>query len=308
MKGRDWAAFWGLGLIWGSSFLWIKVAVQDVGPFALVGWRLLIGLVGLGVVLLVRRPRLPRDRRTLGLLALLGITNTALPFVLISWGEQTIDSAVASILNGTVPLFAMILAHRVMAEERITSWRVGGLVAGFLGVVVLMAGEVGPGGFRQGVLGQAAVLAAAVLYAWSAVFARRNLHGIQPVVQAFLPLVAADVFIWAGGLALEPQRLIPTTGLALVWLGLLGSCTAYLLCFFLLHRVGPTRTAVVTYVFPVVGLVLGVVFLREPVDGRLLLGAALVVAGILVVNGEATLRALRRAPTVWVGAADVGGK
>ena len=311
MKNRDWAAFWTLGLIWGSSFLWIKIAVQDVGPFTLVGWRLLIGLLGLGVVLLVRRPTLPRDRRVLGMLALLGITNTALPFVLISWGEQSIDSAVASILNGTVPLFAMVIAHRSMAEERITASRLGGLLTGFLGVVILMAGEMGPAGVRQGVLGQAAVLTAAVLYAWSAVFARKNLHGQNPMVQAFLPLIVADLFIWTGAVALEAPALVPTsslTWLALLWLGLLGSCVAYLLYFYLLHSIGPTRAAMVTYVFPVVGLVLGVVFLQETVDLSLLLGAALVVVGILIVNGAATVQEWRRRPADKVApSAEAGG-
>jgi len=256
----------------------------------------LIGLLGLVLVLLARRPPLPRDRRLLGMLALLGLTNTALPFVLISWGEQSIDSAVASILNGTVPLFAMVLAHRSMAEERITASRLAGLLTGFFGVVILMSGEIGPGGFRQGVLGQAAVLAAAMLYAWSAVFVRRNLHGLNPIVQASLSLIVADLFIWTGAVA---PALVPTTSLtwlALLWLGLLGSCVAYLLYFYLLHSVGPTRASLVTYVFPVVGLVLGVVFLQETVDLTLLLGAALVVAGILVVNGAATIREWRRRP------------
>jgi drug/metabolite transporter (DMT)-like permease len=271
----------------------------------------LIGVLALGVVVLLRRPALPRDRRVLGMLALLGLTNTALPFVLISWGEQTIDSAVASILNGTVPLFAMVIAHRSMADERITASRLTGLLTGFAGVVILMAGEIGPGGFRQGVGGQVAVLTAALLYAWSAVFARKNLHGLTPIVQAFLPLIVADLFIWTAAVALEAPALVPTTSLtwlALLWLGLLGSCVAYLLYFYLLHSVGPTRATLVTYVFPVVGLVLGVVFLQETLDLSLLLGAALVVAGILAVNGPATVRALRQRSADSAGASVEEGR
>jgi drug/metabolite transporter (DMT)-like permease len=229
------------------------------------------------------------------MLALLGLTNTALPFVLISWGEQSIDSAVASILNGTVPLFAMVIAHFALEDDRMTRARVAGLILGFLGVVVLMSGELKPGEIGQGGLGQLAVLVAAVLYAFSSVFARKNLHGLSPVVQSFVPLVVADLFIWTGALAIEAPVLVPTTRLtwfALMWLGLLGSCIAYLLLFTLLHRVGPTRTTMVTYVFPVVGLVLGIVFLHEPVTPSLLVGAAMVVASILVVNGSTLLRSL----------------
>jgi len=295
MKLRDWVTFWTLGLIWGSSFLWIKIALDNVGPFTLVAWRLLIGVAGLALVVLFRRPTFPRGRRIYGLLALLGLTNTALPFLLISWGEQSIDSAVASILNGTVPLFAMVFAHFALQDDRMTRARVAGLILGFLGVIVLMSGELAPGGFGVGGLGQLAVLLAATLYAFSSVFARKSLHGLPPVVQAFLPLIVADLFIWTGAVAIEAPAIVPTTGLtwfALSWLGLLGSCAAYLLYFSLLHRVGPTRTTMVTYVFPVVGLVLGIVFLQEPVTPSLLIGAAMVVAGILVVNGSTLLRSL----------------
>src|SRR3972149_4353401 len=198
MKLRDWVTFWTLGLSWGSSFLWIKIALDNVGPFTLVAWRLLIGVAGLALVVLFRRPTFPRGLRIYGLLALLGVTNTALPFLLISWGEQSIDSAVASILNGTVPLFAMVFAHFALQDDRMTRARVAGLILGFLGVIVLMSGELAPGEVRAGGLGQLAVLAASILYAFSTVFARKNLHGLSPVVQSFVPLVVADLFIWTG--------------------------------------------------------------------------------------------------------------
>ena len=287
MKPREWGLFITLGLIWGSSFLWIKIAVAEIGPFALVSWRLLFGLAGLALVVLVRRPEFPRDRRLLGALALLGITNTALPFALISWGEVTIDSAVASILNGTVPLFAMIIAHFSLHDDRMTVPRVVGLVIGFVGVVVLMARDIGPQGVQQGVVGQVAVLVAALLYAGSSVFARRTLRGVSPTVQAFLPLLSAEAFVWGGALLTESPRLVPQQGstwLALAWLGILGSCVAYLLYFSLLQSVGPTRATVVTYVFPVVGVILGVLFLKETIDAHLVGGALLIVAGIAAVN------------------------
>jgi len=287
VKVRDWLTFSLLGLVWGSSFLWIKVAVQEVGPATLVGFRLLIGLLGLAVVVAVRRPALPRDRRTLIVLGVLGITNTALPFILISWGEQFIDSAIASILNGTVPLFTIVIAHLALHDDRITTPRILGLVTGFLGVVVLMSRDLGAESRAGSVLGQAAVLAAALSYAGSSVFARRNLRLVDPVVQAFLPLIAADSVAWITALASEaPLQIprLPITWLALAWLGLLGSCLAYLLYFHLLHAVGPTRATMVTYVFPVVGVILGVVFLGELADWHLVVGALLVALGIGVVN------------------------
>lgn len=287
MKVRDWLMFALLGLVWGSSFLWIKVAVREIGPATLVGFRLLIGLLGLAAVVAIRRPPLPRDRRTLSVLGILGITNTALPFLLISWGEQFIDSAMASILNGTVPLFTIVIAHLALRDDRITAARILGLITGFLGVVVLMSRDLGPQSRAGSVLGQAAVLAAAISYAGSSVFARRNLRQVDSVVQAFLPLIAADTVAWVTALASEaPLQIprLPITWLALAWLGLLGSCLAYLLYFHLLHAIGPTRATMVTYVFPVVGVILGVTFLGERADWHLVVGALFVALGIAVVN------------------------
>lgn len=286
MKPRDWMAFVLLGLAWGSSFLWIKLAVQEVGPFTLVAFRLLFGVAGLLAVVAYSRPAWPRDLRQWLILAILGLTNTAVPFVLISWGEIHIDSAVAAILNSTVPLFTMVIAHLFLHDDRLTWSRLAGLLIGFVGIVVLLFRDV-EGGLGGSALGQAAVLLAAIFYAGSSVFARRNARGLSPIVHALVPLVAADAAIWLAAPWLEapfsPPRL-PLTWLAIAWLGLVGSCLAYLLYFHLLHSVGPTRTTLVTYVFPLVGVILGVLFLGEQLDWHLLAGGALVVSSIAQVN------------------------
>ena len=287
MKRRDWTLFWALGLIWGSSFLWIKIAVQEVDPFTLVGWRLLFGTLGMVVVILLRRPAFPEAGKTWLFLAALGVLNTALPFVLISWGEKSIDSAVASVLNSTVPLFTLVIAHLFLHDEPITARKAVGLLIGFGGVLALMARDLEPGSLRVGILGQAAVLVAAVSYASASVFARRTMREISPLVQSFVPMAFADAIVWTAATQVgNPGRLpaIPITWVALLWLGLLGSCVAYLLYYNLLHSVGATRAVMVTYVFPVVGVALGVVFLGELADWHLLVGAALVVASIVVVN------------------------
>ena len=109
MKSKDLLAFLALSLAWGSSFFWIKIAVQEVGPFVLVGFRVLFGILALGVILLFNRPKERPDRRTWQTLLILGITNTALPFVLISWAEVQLDSAVAAILNSAMPLFTLVI-------------------------------------------------------------------------------------------------------------------------------------------------------------------------------------------------------
>jgi drug/metabolite transporter (DMT)-like permease len=286
VKTKDILAFIGLSLAWGSSFLWIKIAVQDIGPFQLVGLRILFGVLGLLAVVASRRPEWPRDRRALGALLLLGLTNTALPFVLISWAEQYIDSAVASILNSSVPLFTMLIAHVLLSDDRMTRQRVLGLVIGFAGVVVLAWRDV-QAGLQLNLLAQGAMLLAVLFYAGSSVYARRNTKGVAPTIQALVPLLSATVFIWALTPIIEgplPWALQTDTWIAVAWLGLIGSCIAYLLYFYLIHAIGPTRATMVTYTFPVVGVVLGVVFLQEALNTELVLGAGLVLTSLFVVN------------------------
>ena len=288
MNIKEWGAFALLGLIWGSSFLWIKIAVAEVGPFTLVALRLFFGLLGLSVIVLLRRQLIPRERKILLAFLFLAVFSTALPFVLISWSETQIDSAMAAILNGTVPLFTIVIAHFWLQDEKITAQRLAGLIVGFIGVLVLVTRDLGPSFRLLGTMaGQLAMLAAAASYAFAATFTRRNLHDQPALIQAFMVVLFADALLWIIAPITEaPFQLpsLPITWLALLWLGLLGSCVAYLLFFFLINTWGPTRASLVTYTFPVVGLILGVIFLNEAIDGRLIFGTALIVAGIGVVN------------------------
>lgn len=285
MKTKDWFAFLALSLAWGSSFLWIKIAVQEVSPFMLVALRLLFGILGLLLVAALRRPEWPKEKDAWSALLFLGLINTAIPFVLISWAEQHIDSAVASVINSSVPLFTMVIAHLFLSDDRMNGRRVLGLLIGFGGVLAL-AWEDLQVGQQSSLLAQGAMLLAVLFYAASSVYARSHGQGVSPIVHALVPLVSADAVIWAGASVVGPIQLphLAITWGALLWLGLIGSCTAYLLYFYLLHSVGPTRATMVTYTFPVIGIVLGVVFLQEALTVSLLLGAALVLTSLWVVN------------------------
>jgi len=287
MKLKEWGAFVILGLIWGSSFLWIKIAVAEIGPFTLVAFRVLFGLLGLLVVMRWQRQSFPRDRRTILAFVFMGIVNTAIPFILISWGETKIQSSLASILNATTPLFTIVIAHFWLHDEKITLPRLAGLIVGFFGVILLVSRDIGPQGLQGDVIGQLAVLLAAISYAIALTFSRKYLRGTKPVVQSTMILVVASGVMWVTAPMVErpftlPQ--LPVTWLALAWLGLLGLCIAYLLFFYLNNVWGPTRASLVTYVFPVVGLILGIIFLHEEVDWRLLVGSGLIVASIVIVN------------------------
>ncbi len=287
MKLKEWGAFWLLGLVWGSSFLWIKIAVTYMGPLAVAAARLLLGLGGLLVVAAVQKQRFPRDHRALLAYLVLGVLQSAVPFALIAWGETKIESGLAAILNGTMPLFTILIAHLWLHDEKITPARLAGLVVGFTGVVVLGSRDVTTEGLRATAWGQAALLAATLSYAVAATFSRRHLRREPPLVQATMVVLIGDLVLWSAvGVAERPVHFppLPIVWIALLWLGLLGSCLAYLLYFYLISAWGATRASLVTYVFPVVGLILGIMFLGERVDWHLALGSLLVVAGIVVVG------------------------
>ena len=293
MKAKDWFNFILLGSIWSSSFLWIKIAVQEIGPITLVAFRVLFGLLfGLGVILL-QRPSLPRDFRAWIPVLILGITNVAVPFFLISWGEQTIDSGVAAILDATVPLFTILIAHYALRDDKITLPKVLGLLTGFAGVVVLMSHDLGVS--HSSLLGQLAVVLASMFYAGSAVYARKSTEDAPAVMRSVGPLISSTAAMWLAAPLLEaplkvPQ--LPITWIGLLWLGILGSGFAFILLYRLIHDIGPTRTSMVTYIFPLGGVILGVLFLQEQLTWEVIVGALLIIAGMAFVSWEPKPRAV----------------
>ncbi|HEY5982697.1 MAG TPA: DMT family transporter, partial [Anaerolineales bacterium] len=285
MKAKDWFIFILLGAIWSSSFMWIKIAVTEIGPITLVAFRVLFGLLFGVAVILVTKVQLPRSFAVWKPLLLLGITNVAIPFFLISWGEQAIDSAVAAILDATVPLFAIVIAHLALHDDRITLPKMAGLLMGFAGVVVLMSEDIGssPGS----VLGQAAVVLASLFYAGSSVYARKSTEDTAGILRSVGPLISSTAVMWlAAPIAEAPLQLpqLPITWIALLWLGILGSGFAFVLSYYLIHAIGPTRTTMVTYLFPLGGVILGVGFLGEHVTWQLIAGAVLIVCSLAVAN------------------------
>ena len=157
MKTKHWIVFILLGAIWSSSFLWIKIGVQDIGPMSLVAFRMLFGAITAVAIGIYQKVEWPRDWKTWGIFAILGPASLAIPIFFISWGEQTIDSAVASILNATTPLFTILLAHFLLQDDKMTPQKVLGLLIGFAGVVILLSKDL-TAGAQNSVIGQAAVI------------------------------------------------------------------------------------------------------------------------------------------------------
>lgn len=285
MRLKHWLVFILLGSIWSSSFLWIKIAVQEVGPTTLVAFRVLFGLLFGLVVVLIQRTKLPSTWREWSPLLLLGITNVAIPFFLISWGEQVIDSGVAAILDATVPLFTIVIAHIWLRDDKITLFKTLGLLVGFAGVVVLMSKDIGQS--ASPLLGQAAVVVASAFYAGSSVYARKTTEDSPGILRSVGPLISSTAVMWlATGTIERPIHLpqLPITWVALLWLGILGSGFAFILSYYLIHEIGPTRTTMVTYLFPLGGVILGATFLGEQLYWQVLVGGALIVASLAVAN------------------------
>jgi len=283
----EWLIFLALGFMWGSSYLFIKLAVDDFGTFTLVALRLAVGAALLWVVIRLARQPLPREPRLYGHLVVMAIVNIVIPFVLITWAEQSVDSSLAAILTSAVPLFAIIIAPLFLHDEPIRVNGLVGLAVGFVGVVVLTSNDLTVA--DADLTGELALLGAALSYGIGAVYARRNMRGVPPMIPAVFQVTFAMLISGTIAIALEAPWEARPDGEAIfsiLWLGILGSGFAYLAMFRLLSRWGATRTTLVAYEIPVWGIILGFLVLNEPIDGRLLVGTALVIGGVALVNSR----------------------
>ena len=267
--------------------MWIKIAMREVGPITLVAFRALFGLLFCIVVILVQRVALPRTFKAWLPLIIVWLTNIAVPFFLISWGELSIDSAVASILDATVPLFTILIAHYLLQDDKITLPKTVGLIVGFAGIVVLLSEDIGSS--PSSLLGQAAVILASIFYAVSAIYIRKTTEDTPGIVRSAGPLLSVTATMWLGALLFESPVTIPHLGLtwvALLFMGVLGSGLAFVLAFYLIHEIGPTRTTMVTYLFPLGGIILGVIFLHEQLTWQIIAGGVLIVSSLVIANWE----------------------
>jgi len=291
----DWLIFLALGFFWGSSYLFIRIGVQHgLQPFTLIMFRLLIGFALLASVVAVAREPLPRNPRTYGHLFVMGAVNIAVPFSLITFAETTVDSSLASVINSAVPLFVIVIAAIFLKGETITVNRLAGLAVGFVGVAILVGFDVGKL-TSGGAIGELALIGATISYAIGAVYARRNIHGLRPMIPALFQVFFG--LLITGALAFVVERplavdWVPESLLAVVWLGLLGSGLAYLCFFRILQHWGATRTSLVAYLLPVYGIALGAAVLHEPIGVSMLVGTGLVIGGIALVNAPFGTRAL----------------
>ena len=294
-NGVVWALFLALGLFWGSSYFWIKVALETVPPLTLIAGRLVLASLFLWAVVLLTREPLPRSPRQYGHLFVMAIVNIVLPFILIAQGEQSIDSALASILNATVPLFVICIAPFFLPDEGITWPKAAGLAVGFAGVILLVAPDL-VNITDADLTGELLLLGSSLCYGIGNVYAKKHVHGLAPRIPALFQVFLAALVIVPLALVFErPFQTVqpaPAAIVAIVWLGIVGSGFAYICYFTILANWGATRTSMVAYLLPVVGIALGSIVLNDPLTLNRVLGTLLVIAGIALVNSGAALRRL----------------
>ena len=273
--------------LWGSSFLFIEIALEEVEPTVVMAVRLLFAALVLVPALMIRSGAGGAYRRLREAwlpLLVLGAINAAVPFTLIAWGQKHIDSGIAAIANASLPIFVALLAIRYRPSERVTGSRAVGIAIGILGVAVLAGAN--PEGGWWAVAGTLAVVAAAFLYAVGALYAQTHVESVDPIVLVTGSTIAGALMLLPVAGAQAPGHLPGwEVWVALSVLGIGGVALGQLVYYVLLENHGSTKTALVTYLLPGMALVLGVVFLDEPLTVAAIAGLALVLAGVALGSG-----------------------
>jgi drug/metabolite transporter (DMT)-like permease len=283
-----------LAFIWGASFMLIKIADRQLAPSTLILGRLGSAALLLAAIAALRlgpRQTLAEIWGVWRWLVVVGLVNTALPFWLLSWGETRIDSGLASIIQGAVPIFNALLAFAFFREARVFGLRLVGLGIGFVGVALLVGAQ--PHGKLLAAL---AVVGMALCYAIGTLLAGRHLRGTPPLVVALASTAVSTLAVLPIGVAQAPSEAWHAkTIAAILVLGFVGTAIAYLLFFALIQRAGANYATLVTYLVPPIALFYGAVFLGESFGATDLVSLVLILAGVALATGSVRLASLRAA-------------
>jgi drug/metabolite transporter (DMT)-like permease len=281
------AAFTGLGLIWGLSFLFFKLGVRDMSPAVLVFVRSASGAIALAVIMRLTGRSLfgGQLKNRAGHFAIMAITNALIPWIAIAWGEQTIPSGLASILNSTTTLWTAIFIIWVIPSERPSALNYAGVAIGIVGVVILVLPDVTAHGLSVNVLGALAVVVASMSYAVSALYQRTRMRGMDVFQQSLGQLVASAVLCFPLALPTLPHVHLAFLSMGVVVaLGVFGSGVAYLLYYYSMNTLGAVRATGVTFMVPVTAVFWGVVLLDESLTVPIVAGMIVILFGIVLTN------------------------
>lgn len=289
MGVREWTLLLGLSILWGGSFFFVGVAVQELPPLTIVALRVGLAAVGLWVIALVLGLKPPRAPRVWLAFLCMGTINNVIPFSLIVWGQTQIASGLASILNATTPLFTVVVATCLLSDERATPLKLVGVITGFCGVVVMIGlpASAQPAPW----LPQLAILAAALSYAFGGVYGRRfKSLGVHPILTAAGQVTASGLIMLPLAFWLEGAGALaaagPGTWGAILGLALFSTSLAYIIYFRLLATAGATNLLLVTLLVPASAILLGVLFLNEALSVTQFAGLGLIALGLSAIDGR----------------------
>lgn len=290
MRAREWGLLVGLSMLWGSAFFFTDVIVRELSTFMIVFLRVALAALVLILILPMMGLRMPRDDAAWRTFFLLGLLTNVAPFCLVAWGQLRVASSVASILNATAPFATLLLGHFWTGEERLSVRKVLGLVAGVMGIAVLLGEGWNAGVSTADGLAYFACLGAAICYALAAIIGRFRHVGDPPIVRAAGQLVAASILLLPAVIVFDDPlalRLPSWSGLgAVVALAVLSTALAYVVYFQLLKATGATNLLLVTFLAPVSSIILGLMFLADDFGGREFGGFFLIAIGLLIIDGR----------------------
>jgi len=290
MGVREWLMLFALSILWGGSFFFVEIAVSELPPLVIVLCRVGLAASVLWAIILARGIALPHGREVWLTFLGMGMLNNAIPFFLIVWGQQSIASGLASILNATTPIFTVVIAHFFLADEQISTRKFVGILIAIAGVVILVLPSIGLGE-TSSLLGQLAILGATISYGFASVFGRRfKSLGISPMMSSAGQLTGSTALLLPVTLAMHSplDMAMPGTTVLIALILLAVACTAlaYLLFFSILSSAGATNIALVTLLVPVTAVLLGVLVLGEELLANHLIGMAGISLGLLVLDGR----------------------
>ena len=288
MSLKNWSLLLVLSVLWGGSFFFVEVALEDIPPLTLVFLRVALASLALLIYLKLRGESIPLSPPLWGEFLVMGVLNNAIPFALIVWGQTQITGSVASILNATAPIFTLLVAHWFTADERLDINKMLGVIVGFGGVVVMMLPTLDQGLSWES-YGQLAVLAAAICYAFAGVWGKRLKATSAPVNAAGMLVCSSVVMLPVIFILETPFAITPnlTSWLAVVAIALLSTAAAYMIYFRVLASAGATNLLLVTFLIPVSAMLLGIGILGETVKPIVFYGMGIIFLGLILIDGRA---------------------
>ena len=290
MNPFQWGLLVILSIFWGGSFLFVGIAVEDFQPFTIAFLRVLIASLVLWLTIIITSIKIPKKASIWCSFFIMGTINSAIPFSLIAWGQSHITSGLASILIATTPLITVIGAHFYTADEKITINRFIGILMGFLGVIILLGPDL-LGYIGKNLLGQLAIVLAAILYALASIYGRRySRQKIPPLVIATGQVTASAIILFPAIILIDqPWSYSPPSNIswaAIISLGVFSTAIAYLIYFRILATAGATNLMLVNFLVPITAIFLGIMVLGESISLQNILGMFFIGVGLTLIDGR----------------------